>query len=137
MTALTADRSTPFRAGAQVSDPLAVGATIYAGAMYALDASGNAVPATSAGKAVRAVAQERVVQANGDTAVSGLKGSWRFGNSAAGAALTRADIGAVAYVADDQTVAKTGTAVAGVVLDIEDGDVWVDIGAAVVLAAAL
>ncbi|MFT4190845.1 MAG: hypothetical protein QM617_04880 [Comamonas sp.] len=136
MTALTTDRSTPYRAGDQVSDPLATGAVIYAGALYALDDDGNAVPATADGNTVRAVAQARAVQADGDERVDGHRGAWRFGNAAGAAELTRADIGGVAYVADDQTVSKTGTAVAGLVLDIEDGEVWVDIGRASVTVAA-
>ncbi|MNL87852.1 hypothetical protein D3C87_2172310 [compost metagenome] len=55
---------------------------------------------------------------------------WRFANSAGAAELKRPDIGGVAFVVDDQTVSKTGTAVAGLVLDIDDGEVWVDVGAA-------
>lgn len=129
MTALTADRNTPRREGVQVSDPLAANAVIYAGALYALDATGNAVPATAAGNRVRAVAQARAVQADGTERVDGARGVWRFTNSAGAAELKRADIGGVAYVADDQTVSKTGTAIAGLVFDIEDGEVWVDVGA--------
>ena len=48
MTALTKDRMTSEREGRQVTDPLATGATVYAGSMYVLDASGNATPATAA-----------------------------------------------------------------------------------------
>ncbi|SAI74574.1 Uncharacterised protein [Bordetella ansorpii] len=136
MTALTSDRSTPYRQGEQVSDPLAAGAVIYAGGMYALDGDGNAVRATAAGNAVRAVAQVRAVQADGDERVDGSRGVWRFGNAAGAAELTRADIGSVAYVVDDQTVGKTGTAVAGLVFDIEGDEVWIDIGAASVVVNA-
>ena len=45
MTALTKDRLTSEREGRQVTDPLAAGATVYAGSMYVLDASGNAAGA--------------------------------------------------------------------------------------------
>ncbi|RZS86065.1 hypothetical protein [Pigmentiphaga kullae] len=137
MTALTADRNTPRRDGELVSDPLAAAAVLYVGAMYALDNSGNAVAATAAGNTVRAVAQEQVSLAAGDSRVEGRRSTYLFDNSAGAGELTRADIGKVAYVADDQTVSKTGTAVAGLVIDIEDGQVWVDVSQAPVLAAAI
>lgn len=137
MTALTADRNTPRRDGAQVADPLAAGVVIYTGSMYALNATGAATPATAAGNAVRAVAESQASVAAGDTIVEGRKGAYRFANSAGATELTRADIGKPAFVADDQTVSKTGTAVAGLVLDIDNGDVWVDVGAAAVVQAAL
>lgn len=60
MTALTKDRLTSEREGRLVSDPLATGATIYAGSMYVLDAAGDATPATAAATTpVRAVARKR------------------------------------------------------------------------------
>ncbi|WP_422096998.1 hypothetical protein [Variovorax sp.] len=127
--ALTADRNTPRREGVCFSDPLAAAALIFAGAMYALDATGNAVKATAGGTAVRAVAQRRADQAGGHTRVDGERGIYCFENGTAGAAISRANIGAVAYVVDDQTVGKTGTAVAGVIVDFDDRGVWVDIGA--------
>ncbi|WP_197904962.1 hypothetical protein [Acidovorax sp. 210-6] len=66
MTALTKDRPTAQRAGDLVADPLAAAVTIYAGAMYVLDGSGNATPATAAATTpVRAVARKRAVQAQG------------------------------------------------------------------------
>lgn len=132
MAALTTDRNTPQRAGAIVNDPVAAAAVIYAGALYALDASGNAVRATAGGNAARAVATERAdnsAGAAGAIGVRGERGTFRFGNGTAAAALGRADIGATAFVIDDQTVGKTGTAAAGKVVDIEDGDVWVAVGA--------
>lgn len=126
---LTADRNTARREGVSFSDPLAAGALIYAGALYALDVTGNAVKATAGGTAVRAVAQHRADQAGGDTRVKGERGVYCFENGTAGAAISRANIGAVAYVVDDQTVGKTGTAVAGVIVDFDDRGVWVDVGA--------
>ncbi|MCY1460857.1 hypothetical protein D9M71_784510 [compost metagenome] len=54
-----------------------------------------------------------------------------FANSAAGDEITRADIGATAYIVDDQTVAKTdGTStrsVAGTIRDVDSDGVWVEI----------
>lgn len=129
MTALSTDKNTPRRSGEQFVDPLAASTTIYAGALYALDNSGNAVPAESDGNRARGVAQKRASTAAGDTHVEGERGVYRFENSTAGAAIGRAQIGDLCYVADDQTVSKTGTAPAGIVVDVDENGVWVDVGA--------
>ena len=130
MAALTQDRPTPERDGRLVSDPLADGVTLYAGGMYVLDGDGNATPATAAATTpVRAVATARASAAAGDSRVEGALGVFRFDNGSGAAELTRADIGATAYVVDDQTVAKTDTAKAGVVVDVDEAGVWVRIGA--------
>ena len=129
MAALTQDRPTPEREGRLVSDPLAANAVVFAGALYVLDAAGNATPATAAAaNPVRAVALARASQPHGDQRVDGVLGVlFRFDND--GDAITRADIGRNAFVVDDQTVAKTGTAKAGVVIDVDEAGVWVRIGA--------
>lgn len=129
MTALTKDRPTAQRAGHLVSDPLATGVTIYAGAMYVLDGSGDATPATAAATTpVRAVARKRAVQAEGGELTDGARGTFCFANSVGGTAITRAHIGENAYAVDDQTVANAGTCVAGEILDVDDGGVWVCVG---------
>lgn len=133
MTALTTDRATPTRAGLVLADPVAANVLLFAGSLYALDGSGNAVKATAGGTEVRGVVQARLDNTGGLAGaqrVEGRRGVWRFSNSTSTGELTRADIGAACYVADDQTVSKTGTAFAGTVFDIEDGDVWVEIGVA-------
>lgn len=128
MAALTQDRPTPEREGRLVSDPLAANAVVFAGALYVLDAAGNATPATAAAaNPVRAVALARASQPHGDQRVDGALGVFRFDND--GDSITRADIGRNAFVVDDQTVAKTGTAKAGVVVDVDEAGVWVRIGA--------
>lgn len=130
MTALTKDRLTSEREGRLVSDPLATGATIYAGSMYVLDAAGDATPATAAATTpVRAVARKRAAHADGDTATDGSLGRFCFDNSAGAAEIKRTDIGAACYAADDQTVKKTGTCRAGTVVDIDTRGVWVRVGA--------
>ena len=130
MTALTKDRLTSEREGRLVSDPLATGATIYAGSMYVLDAAGDATPATAAATTpVRAVARKRAAHADGDTAADGSLGCFCFDNSAGAAEIKRTDIGAACYAADDQTVKKTGTCRAGTVVDLDTRGVWVRVGA--------
>ena len=128
MTALTKDRPTPERDGRRVSDPIASGATLYAGGMYVLDSDGNATAATAAGDTpVRAVAIARASKTVGDIRVEGALGVFCFAND--GDAIKRTDIGKSAYVVDDQTVAAAGTAKAGTVVDVDEAGVWVRIGA--------
>ena len=129
MTALTKDRHTPERDGRLVSDPLAAGVVIYAGAMYVLDASGRATPATAAATTpVRAVARKRAMYAAGDYATDGALGVFRFDNSAGADEIKPADIGAACYAADDQTVKKAGDCRAGTVFDVDPTGVWVRVG---------
>ena len=135
MTALTTDRNTRFRTRAQFSDPMAAGVTIFEGALVCLDASGNAVPGTTAtGLKARGVADRRADNtdgAAGDKTVPTSCGCYRFENSDADP-IARADICADAYIVDDQTVAKTdgtGTrSVAGQIVDLDASGVWVQIG---------
>ena len=129
MTALTQDRTTPERDGRLVADPLAAGAVIFAGAMYVLDATALATPATAAATTpVRAVARVRAVQTAGDALTDAALGVFCFDNAPGAAALARTDIGASCYALDDCTVKKTGTCKAGTVLDVTDRGVWVRVG---------
>lgn len=130
------DRNTNRRNADQVSDPVAAAKVISTGTMYALDASGNALPAgTNGAGRVRAVAEDRADNTDGnagDVIVAGRCGCFQFGNSTSTDALTRADIGAICYAVDDSTVSKTDSSgarkIAGAVFDVDDGGVWVSIG---------
>lgn len=135
MTAQTADRLVPRRAGDQFGDPVAAATHIYAGAMYALDSSGNAIPASGTSGAARAVAvatADNSAGAAGDINVTGERGVFLMNNSASTDLLARADIGATCYIADDNTVAKTNNSgarkAAGVVVDVDANGVWVRVG---------
>ncbi len=133
MVALTQDRPTPERAGVDQADPVAAGAVIYAGALVALNATGYAVPgATATGLVARGVAQEAVdnsAGADGAVSVASKRGVFRFANDGS---VGRADIGATAYIVDDQTVANndaTGTrSAAGKIIDVDSVGVWVQVG---------
>jgi len=110
MTALTADRQTPYREGVELEYKVAASAKIFAGSLVCVNASGYAVPgADAANFKFVGVASEYVDNtggANGDKTVRvRRKGVYRLG--ASGLAVT--DIGAAVNVADDQTVAKTTT----------------------------
>ncbi|TVR08010.1 MAG: hypothetical protein EA385_11115 [Salinarimonadaceae bacterium] len=140
MAALTNDRNTRRRAGDLYSDPVAAATIIYAGALVCLNAAGNAVPgATATGLKARGVATARVDNSDGsagDAVVESEAGVFRFANSTAGDAIARADIGADAWIVDDQTVAKTGApvesvatrSIAGKIMDVDNVGVWVRIG---------
>lgn len=133
---LSADRMTLTRDGTSFADPVAASTVIYAGAMYALDASGNAVPAGTSGSGIaRAVAQcqaDNSAGAAGDVLTAGRTGVFRFANSASTDLIDRTCIGAVCYIVADDTVAKTSNSsarkAAGTVVDVDDGGVWVRIG---------
>ncbi|HEX7821050.1 MAG TPA: hypothetical protein VF463_10575 [Sphingobium sp.] len=121
------------------------GVTCYQGGLAIL-ASGYARPgrqgqgADNAAKAVDAATYRAVGifletvtggVANGDVSVNVEEGPFLFKNSAAGDALTAADIGKRCYIIDDETVAKTNPnstrAVAGVVTHVGSDGIMVDV----------
>lgn len=135
MTALTKDRNTKRRDGVQFNDPVAASTRIFAGSLVCLNASGFAVPGSTATTLkARGVAQEHVDNSTGGAGalrVETRRGVFPFANSAATDEITRVDIGADAYIVDDQTVAKThatnSRSVAGVIRDVDSDGVWVEI----------
>ncbi|WP_044840715.1 hypothetical protein [Thalassomonas viridans] len=130
--ALTKNRATPRRANEDHHDPVAGGETIYQGAIVMLSAAGNAVKGkTATGLKPRGVAQEEIDNSNGadgDKGVLTRKGCHRFRNDGS---VTRADIGATAYVIDDNTVANSNggstRSALGEITDVDAHGVWVDI----------
>jgi hypothetical protein len=135
MVALAADRDTPRREGLVNNDPVKANVKIFAGALVALDAAGNAQPGSTALNLVaRGRAKELVDNLGGIAGAQRIeteRGSFRFANSAAADAITRAEIGDDCYIVDDQTVAKTnggGTrSIAGKIEDVDAVGVWVRI----------
>ncbi|WP_094462621.1 hypothetical protein [Pannonibacter phragmitetus] len=135
MVAMTKDRAVRSRALTTHSDPVAADAVIYTGALVCLNAAGNAVPgSTSTTLKARGVATDRVNNtdgAAGDVRVTSEVGVFAFANSASADEITRADIGATAYIVDDQTVAKTSgsstRSAAGRIIDVDAAGVWVEI----------
>lgn len=133
MAQLTADRDTAMRDGEIIILPVAASVKIFAGAMVARDASGNATPGATSTTLLGVGRAEALADnsggAAGDIVVDVRKGVFRYANSTAGDQITRADIGEDCYMVDDQTVAKTdGTGTrskAGMVFDIEPDGVWV------------
>lgn len=135
MVALTKDRNTARRDGVQFNDPVAASTRIFAGALVCLNAAGFAVPAsTSATLKARGRAEEQVDNRDGAAGalrIETRRGVFPFANSAAADEITRADIGNECFIVDDQTVAKTSAtdtrSVAGIIRDLDDAGVWVEI----------
>lgn len=111
---------------------IASGSTIVSGNLVALNAEGKAVPAAdTAGLRVIGIAESAR-----DGMVEVEDGVFSFVNDTTHA-LTRADRGKVAYVKDKDTVASTGTNLipAGIVVDVYESEVYLDVSPAAVKAA--
>jgi hypothetical protein len=136
MTAATADRHPVRRDGHAFSFAAAAAVTAYLGCIAVLDASGNCKPGvTATGLIAVGCFSEQTDNSDGDAGdvdFSVAPGIWRLDNSAAGDAITAAEIGDTCYIVDDQTVAKTdgtGTrSAAGTIVDVDTAGVWVKIG---------
>lgn len=136
MSALTADRATAQRQGDEFSFDAAAAVICRAGGIAVLDASGNVKPGvTATGLVCAGMFPEEVDNSAGAAAAVKAKvrsGVFRFGNSAAADAITKAEIGDTCYIVDDQTVAKTdgtGTrSAAGKIVDVDSAGVWVRMG---------
>ena len=129
--ALTAELDTYQRIGEFTSLTVASNSIIYAGSLVCVNSSGLAVPAAdSSGFAVVGRAESTVdnrgVLYSATKAIKVAKGTFRWAN---GDVIAVADIGKIVYVTDDQTVNKTGggqNIIAGSVVDVDAGGVWVD-----------
>jgi hypothetical protein len=134
--ALTAERNTPSRAGTAIEVGVKTNTIVYAGSLVAIDIStGYLVPAADTnnlvviGRCVKTV--DNRTNASGAGASGALKaqverGVFQWGNSTG---VTDADIGAFAFVKDDNSVDDTATdhsVIAGVIVDVDGGGVWVD-----------
>lgn len=141
MVALTTDRNTPEKMGPESTGLLGASQAIFAGAILMRNASGHLIEgATATGSFGVGRAEERLSSTSaGVTAIRFKRGTFRFVNSSAGDLITTADIGAVAYIVDDQTVAKTnGTSTrspAGIIDGVDAQGVWVRFDEALVRAA--
>lgn len=128
--ALTANRLTLSREGDRVRIGVRGTNEIFAGSMVAVGTDGYAVPAAqTAGLRVIGKALEYVKNtgAPGSVEINIERGVHCWAN--AGSKATRADIGKVAYVIDDQTVTNaitTQAIIAGFIVDVTGDGVWVD-----------
>lgn len=135
MAALTQDRQTPRRASHEFSFPVEAATKIYGGALVCINSSGRAtkgaVSTTLKCVGVADALADNSTGAAGAINVKTKRGTYKFGNSASSDLITLADIGASAYIVDDQTVAKTNggstRSVAGTIRDVESDGVWIEI----------
>lgn len=135
MAALTAARNTPQKTGDIFGGPVKAAVKCIQGGIAVLNA-GYLAPATAALNLVAVGRFKDTVDnsagANGDLNAEAERGTFKFGNSAAGDAIAQADVGKDCYLVDDQTVAKTdGTGTrsrAGKIVAVDAGGVWVQIG---------
>jgi hypothetical protein len=131
MVALTADRNTPELEPGEREGLLGASQSIFAGSILMRNALGHLIKgATATGSFGVGRAEKRGSSTTaGVTSQRYRPGIFRFANSTAGDLITVADIGAVCYIVDDQTVAKTnGTntrSPAGVVDGVDAQGVWV------------
>lgn len=134
MAALTADRPTPKRDGKTLSLPVAAATKLFAGSIVCVNTSSLAVKgAVSTTLKAAGVAREQADNSAGaasDIRVEVSRGIHQFANSSAGDLIALADIGAICYIVDDQTVAKTNgsstRSAAGIVRDVDANGVWVE-----------
>lgn len=126
MAALTKGRNTQERLAGRRQFPVKAGVRIFPGAQAAVDASGRAVPMTTAlglkGVGRAEAEYDNRLGADGAIQATVSAGVFVFANSAGADEITKADIGADCYGVDDQTVAKTSAtntrSVAGKVFDV-------------------
>jgi hypothetical protein len=132
---LTADRNTPVREGDYYEFAPAAGQTIFRGAIVALNASSQLVRGAAAtGLRCIGVAENSTLDQGyaGIGRIRAKRGVFRFRNSAAGEAITAADIGNQCFVADDDQVQRTNPggntrSACGIVRDVDAAGVWVQI----------
>jgi hypothetical protein len=144
MAALTEGRATAARVGRNYQGPVAASVTCYEGGIAVRDSSGNLKPGvTGTGLVPVGVFARRADNSAGLAAAINAdyqRGEFRFDNSAGGDEVTKAHIGDVVYIVDDQTVAATSDggarSPAGICADVDSLGVWVSIGYDALVAPA-
>lgn len=133
MAPLTRNQNAVRREGDLRGGPVAATQEIFIGAMVMRQADGTITNgAVAVGSVGCGVAENRVDNSggiSGDRTVQYRVGTFRIGNAAGPDNIVAADIGALCYIIDNQTVGKTdgsGTrSPAGFVEDVDRGGVWV------------
>lgn len=130
---LSADRNTKTRNGKDFGYPAGAGKKFYAGGIVVLNGAVAEPGSTALNLRAVGIARAQIDNTGGAAGAQQVpvaRGCFQLANSAAGDAITLADVGNDCYVVDDQTVAKTnGTntrSVAGKVRDVDSAGVWVE-----------
>lgn len=133
MSALTANTLPSFRAGKETDHPVKAATRIFAGALVAINSSGQALPAAdAAGLTVVGTAMEEADNTSGAAGDIRVKISREVVAVTNGvAAITNAHIGKVVWIEDDNSVGTspgTNNVEAGICLgiDADTAKVWVD-----------
>ena len=133
MTALVAERNTSERVGTIEQHPIKANVKIFKGSLCVIDAGYLAPGRSATGLLVAGRAEDTIdntVGAAGALTVPVKRGKFRWGNSAAGDLIAQANVGALCYIVDDQTVALTdGTGTrssAGKIVGVDAAGVWVE-----------
>lgn len=132
MTGTTQGRNTNRRTADRISLLVDTGVTVYAGTMLAvLTTTGEAVSGGAASSGNVVGVAEDTVTGDGVQRVEARAGCFHFFNSASTDQIAAGDIGGIAYVVDNQTVAKTDNSgarkIAGAIVDVDANGVWVEI----------
>ncbi|MEL6888371.1 MAG: hypothetical protein AAFO86_06645 [Pseudomonadota bacterium] len=143
MAALTKGRTTPQRVGDVRSGPAAANAVFHQGGIVMRDASGNLVQGQTAtgltGVGMGVAPVDNTGGIAGAVTLEYTPGRFRFENSAGGDLIAADDIGGIAYVVDDQTVALTNgsnaRSPAGTIEDVDAQGVWIIFDEALTRAA--
>lgn len=143
MVALTEGRNTPEKIGEMREEPVAAGERIFPGGIVMRAPSGLIVNGRAGATLVALGRSEQLVDnrdgADGETRVAYKAGRFRFENSSGADEITAANIGELAYVVDDQTVALTDGAGtrgrAGFIHEIDAVGVWIRFDEALTSAA--
>lgn len=110
--------------------PVAASTIILKGTLVALSTTGFAIPASSDSTVAKVLGRaastvDNRLGADGELSVHIQYGTYGWDNSAGADEITIKEIGQLCYAVDNQTVAKTGTVIAGVVVDVRDDQVRV------------
>lgn len=128
MTALKKNSArTIFGDGLLCQDPVAANVRIFSGALVALDAAGNAVPAAPASPVMRGVAEAEADNTGGAAGAQRVdirRGAFLVSSDGS---LKRTHVGKNVFVVDDNTVGAAGTLVAGKCIDLAPEGVVVEI----------
>lgn len=132
MAAATVSQTIDSRDGNVFKFPLLAAAVkLLAGVLWARNSSGYITNATGAdGEKVVGIGADEVdnsAGSAGDLDCDAKRGIFRLVNSSTNA-LTLAHVGQRCYVEDNQTVASKGAVTAGIVEDVDDLGVWVNVG---------
>lgn len=113
--------------GRRFGNPVAAATRIFDGAMVALNAAGDAIPAIPTAARMRGVALHEADNADGTAGAISVetdRGPFLVANDGT---VDRTHIGGDVFVVDDNTVGAAGTLVAGKCLDVKAAGITVEI----------